>query len=233
VASAGVLNDGVITDTMSGTPQGSPISPLLANIAMHVLDDAWANDGGWRLGTLVRYADDFVIICPTQARAVEAQARVAEILGRVGLRLHPDKTRIVDLRRGAEGFDFLGFHHHKVASWRNRKRFSLQRWPSAKALASIRAKVKERTNRRWVGLDLGVIIGGLNRTLRGWGNYFRWGNSGRKFALIDSYVHERLAMFMSAKHGRTGRNWGRQGRFNYEWLRHQNVHRLTGTIRRR
>jgi retron-type reverse transcriptase len=93
------------------------ISPLLANIALHMLDRAWAR-GGSRLGKLIRFADDFVVLCASQARVDEARRRVAAILAPLGLRLHPDKTRIVQLTRGAQGFDFLGFHLRKVASWK-------------------------------------------------------------------------------------------------------------------
>jgi RNA-directed DNA polymerase len=225
----GVLEGGVITDTVSGTPQGSPVSPLLANIAMHVLDEAWANEGGYALGVLVRYADDFVVICADQRRAQRAQRLAIRVLGRVGLQLHPDKTRIADLRGGAEGFDFLGFHHHKVATWRDRNRFLLQRWPSPTAMSSIRGKVKALTHRRFVGLDMGTIIKTLNPTLRGWGNYFRWGNSARKFTTIDAYVHMRLAMLASAKHGLPKRQW--RPRFNRDWLKQFRLHRLSGTVR--
>jgi hypothetical protein len=224
-----VFEGGIVADTESGTPQGSPISPLLANIALHVLDEAWERDGGYRLGVLVRYADDFVVVCASRARAEAARAKAAAVLAGLGLQLHPDKTRVVDLTRGADGFDFLGFHHHKVASWRDRSRYWLQRWPAAKAMASIRAKVKQLTSRRWCGFEVKVIVTWLNRTLRGWGNYFRWGNSGRKFSAVDSYVHERLALFASAKHGLPGRNW--VARFHYRWLQQLHVHRLTGTVR--
>jgi group II intron reverse transcriptase/maturase len=113
----GVLENGVITDKVSGTPQGSPISPLLANVALHVLDEVWQRRH-WRLGVLVRYADDLVLICATEARAHEARRRVSDILAPLGLGLNPDKTRVACLTRGAEGFDFLGFHHHKVESFR-------------------------------------------------------------------------------------------------------------------
>ncbi len=226
---AGVLDNGVYTDTVSGTPQGSPISPLLANIAMHVLDEAWANEGGYALGVLVRYADDFVVICSDRRHAERARRMATTVLGRLGLQLHPDKTRIANLRNGAEGFDFLGFHHHKMASWRDRNRFYLQRWPSQKAMSSIRGKVKALTHRRFVGLDMGTIIATLNQTLRGWGNYFRWGNSARKFTTIDAYVHMRLAMLASAKHGYTGRHWGR--RFNLDWLKQFKLYHLSGNVR--
>jgi RNA-directed DNA polymerase len=211
---AGVLEDGVTTETGAGTPQGSPISPLLANVALHVLDQAWARQGRG-LGTLVRYCDDFVILCRTRQRAEEARRQVAEILAALGLHLHPDKTRIVELTRGRQGFDFLGFHHHKVESWRRRGRYYLQRWPADRAMNAIRAKIREATDRRFVGHCLAWIVGNLNRVLRGWGAYFRHGNSARKFAMIDSYVHERLAIFASIKHGLHGRN---QHRFNWVWF---------------
>jgi RNA-directed DNA polymerase len=225
----GVLEDGVTTETGAGTPQGSPISPLLANIALHVLDQAWTRHGR-SLGTLVRYCDDFVILCRTRQRAEEARRQVAEILATLGLHLHPDKTRIVELTKGRQGFDFLGFHHRKVASWRWRGRYYLQRWPATRAMNAIRAKIREATDRRYVGHSLAWIVGNLNRVLRGWGTYFRHGNSARKFADIDSYVHERLAIFASTKHGlRYHRNWTH--RFSGAWLRGLGVYQLSGRVR--
>jgi RNA-directed DNA polymerase len=167
---AGVLEDGVTTEIGAGTPQGSPVSPLLANVALHVLDQAWER-GGRSLGVLVRYADDFVILCATKQRAEQARRLVAQILATMGLHLHPDKTRIVGLTRGRQGFDFLGFHHHKVASWRRRGRWYLQRWPADRAMNAIRAKVREATDRRFVGHSLAWIVGNLNLFLRGWGAY--------------------------------------------------------------
>jgi len=224
----GVLEDGVTTVTGTGTPQGSPISPLLANVALHVLDAEWTR-GGRSLGVLVRYCDDFVILCRTRQRAEQARRLVAEILARLGLHLHPDKTRIVELTRGRQGFDFLGFHHHKVESWRRRGRY-LQRWPADRAMNAIRAKIREATDRRFVGHCLAWIVANLNRVLRGWGAYFRHGNSARKFAMIDSYVHERLAIFASIKHGlRYHRNWSH--RFTGAWLRDLGVYRLSGRVR--
>jgi RNA-directed DNA polymerase len=225
----GVLEDGVTTVTGAGTPQGSPISPLLANVALHVLDQAWAR-GGRSLGVLVRYCDDFVILCRTRQRAEQARRLVAEILATLGLHLHPDKTRIVCLSRGRQGFDFLGFHHHKVESWRRRGRYYLQRWPADRAMNAIRAKIREATDRRYVGYPVAWVVANLNRVLRGWGAYFRHGNSARKFAMIDSYVHERLAIFASIKHGlRYHRNWSH--RFTGAWLRDLGVYRLSGRVR--
>lgn len=224
---AGVFEGGVVSDSKAGTPQGSPISPLLANIALHVLDEAWQNVGR-RVGTLVRFCDDFVVLCPTEERAEAARDLAAVTLRALGLRLHPEKTRIVCLREGSEGFDFLGFHHRMRPSWKFPGRYYLQKWPSARAMASIRAKVRERTPRGYVGRDLRYVVEALNPVLRGWGAYFRYGNSSSKFAAIDSYVHERLAKLASAKHGDSGRNWAT--RFTYGWLTELGVYRLTGTV---
>jgi group II intron reverse transcriptase/maturase len=225
---AGVFEGGAVTGVDSGTPQGSPISPLLANIALHVLDEAWETEGR-RLGTLVRYADDLVVLTPSQHRAELARELVAATLARLGLRLHPDKTRIVCLRHGDGGFDFLGFHHRMVESWKRPGRFYLQHWPSPRAMASIRAKVRERTQRRFATAELTVVIDHLNPVLRGWGAYFRHGNSSRKFAAIDSYVHQRMARLASIKYGLSGRHWST--RFNYGWLTGLGVYRLSGTVR--
>ena len=153
------------------------------------------------------------------------------MLGTLGLRLHPDKTRIAHLTGGEEGFDFLGFHHHKVASWKNPDRYYLHRWPSDRAMNSIRAKIRERTGLRQLNWPVELAAADLNSVLRGWGNYFRWGNSARKFAAVDSYVHERLAILASRKHRRRGRNWA--SRYNGAWLRTLGVYRLTGTVRYR
>ena len=228
---AGVLENGVVTDTLSGTPQGSPVSPLLANIAMHVLDEAWAGQTG--IGKLVRFADDFVVMCASRAQAEQARRRAAAVLGTLGLRLHPDKTTIVCLAGGEQGFDFLGFHHRKVESWKHRGRFYLQRWPKDAAVAAIRAKIRERTSPRYVGWPLKDVVGDLNPVLRGWGNYFRNGNSARRFAAVDGYVHERIAILASRKYGLRGRNW--KHRFNTTWFRSLNPrpYQLSGTIRYR
>ncbi|HEX2064404.1 MAG TPA: group II intron reverse transcriptase/maturase [Acidimicrobiales bacterium] len=224
---AGVFEGGVVTDVESGTPQGSPVSPLLANIALHVLDEAWAATRP-RPGTLVRYADDLVVLCPTEARAAEVRERVGAVIAGLGLRLHPDKTRIVHLHQGAEGFDFLGFHHRMVRS-RKSGRWFLHKWPSQRAMASIRAKVRERTTRDRAHVPIEIVVHDLNAVLRGWGAYFRWGNSARKFAVVESYVHERLAILTSTRHARSGRNWATH--YSWAWFRSLGVYRLSGTIR--
>jgi hypothetical protein len=193
-----------------------------------MLDEAWAG-GGRRLGVLVRYADDLVVLCDTKARAVEARELASAALDMLGLRLHPEKTRIAHLARGAEGFDFLGFHHRMRESWKRPGRWYLQKWPSPRAMASIKAKVRERTRRSLAHLPLEQTVENLNPVLRGWGAYFRYGNSGQKFNTIDSYVNQRFAMLASTKHGLRGWNW--TTRFDHPWVTSLGVHRLSGTTR--
>ena len=226
----GVLEGGVVTDSVTGAPQGSPVSPLMANIVLHVLDEAWSRQGH-RLGTLVRYCDDFVVLVPTRARVVEAKARIEAVLEPLGLRLHPDKTRIACLAEGQEGFVFLGFEHRMRESRKWRGRWYLNRWPSPRAMASIKAKVKQRTARRFASLPLEAVVESLNPVLRGWGAYFRYGNSSQKFSAIDSYVHLRMATLASTKHGLHGRNWAT--RFTYGWMTDLGVYRLSGKVRYR
>jgi len=224
---AGIFEGGIVSEQEAGTPQGSPISPLLANIALHVLDEAWAKMAG--LGTLVRYADDFLVLTTSRQRAEEARRRIEAVLAELGLQLHPDKTRIVCLTDGKDGFDFLGFHHRKTPSkWGDRR--YLSKWPSTRAMASIRAKVRERTDRRFASRDLHDVVADLNPVLRGWGAYFRYGNSNRKFAAIDSYAHWRLSKLASVKHATRYRL--RASRFTHDWLTGLGIHRLTGSVRR-
>jgi len=143
--------------------------------------------------------------------------------------LHPDKTRIVCLRLGAEGFDFLGFHHRMVESWKRRGRYYLNKWPSARAMASIRAKVRARTDRCYASLPMEMVVANLNPVLRGWSAYCRYGNSSSKFNDVDSHVHQRMAKLASVKHGISGYNW--TTRFTYQWLSDLGIYRLTGTVR--
>jgi hypothetical protein len=135
----------------------------------------------------------------------------------------------VHLARGAEGFDFLGFHHRMRESRKQQGRWYLQKWPSRRAMASIKAKIRDRTDRSFARLPLEYAVENVNRVVRGWGNYFRYGNSADKFDEIDGYVRERLAILASAKHGLQGRNW--VSRFNYQWTTQLGVYRLSGTVR--
>ena len=155
---AGVMAAGQVRRTLAGTPQGGVISPLLSNIFLHVLDRVW-EDRWAHLGTLVRYADDFVVMCDTKASVEAARERLGLVLARLGLELHPEKTRVVDLTDGREGFDFLGCHLHKRMSgpiWaRSRRRvYYLHRWPSRRAMKQVRARVRGLTPRGRCHTDL-------------------------------------------------------------------------------
>jgi RNA-directed DNA polymerase len=172
---------------------------------------------------------DLVVLCSTRSQAEEARTRVSEILAPLGLRLHSEKTQVVSLARGKEGFDFLGFHHHKVESWKWRGHSYLQRWPAPRTMRAVRMRIRTLTSKCNVNQPVEQVVGELNRVLRGWSSYFRWGNSARKCAVLDSYVHERLAIFLSRKHGLRGRNWGR--RYNGAFFRTLGVYALTRTVR--
>ncbi|MGH7446504.1 MAG: group II intron reverse transcriptase/maturase, partial [Longimicrobiales bacterium] len=232
---AGVMEDGVYSETVSGTPQGGVISPLLSNIYLHLLDDVWERRCA-EVGKLVRYADDFVVLCRTAEDVEEAERRVRIIFERLKLTLHPDKTRKVDLREGEEGFDFLGCHLRmrlsgKLLESRGIRRYYLQRWPSARSMKRVRTKVKELTDRKRYGVrDVRVIIDDLNPVLRGWGNYFRTGNAARKFNQLDTYVYRRLHRFMVKRRGRNLRT-GQAHEWGSQWFWEHGLHRLRGTVR--
>jgi group II intron reverse transcriptase/maturase len=231
---AGVMEDGRVTAMVAGAPQGGVISPLLSNIFLHVLDTVWTKRHA-HLGVLVRYADDFVVMCDTRVQCEQAEQRVREIFARLGLELHPDKTRRVDLSRGYEGFDFLGCHLRKRMSgplWEkmHRRVYYLQRWPSARAMQRVRQRVKACTSRRYCHRDLRDTLAQLNPVLRGWGAYFRTGNAADKFGLVDDYVNWRLKRLLLKRHGRHLRA-GQAARWTPDFFHRLGLHRLRGTIR--
>ena len=141
--SAGVMEDGVSVGSMTGVPQGGTISPLLSNIYGHALDALWAKEAS-HLGKIIRYADDLVILCRTESDAKQAYAWLQRTAQALHLKVHPDKSRVLHVGDGADGFDFLGFHHRMVRS-RKTSRLFCHRWPSRRAMASVRAKVKKIT----------------------------------------------------------------------------------------
>jgi RNA-directed DNA polymerase len=229
---AGVLADGVLSETVTGTPQGGVISPFLANIYLHAFDRAWAERGTGEVGRAAG-ASGGRCVNPEQAEAAQEQARA--ILGELGLSLHPDKTRVVDLREGRQGFDFLVCHFHARMSgklWEQRRiiRYYLHRWPSVRSMKRARARIKALTGRNKVGLELKEVIGRLNLFLRGWGNYFRTGNAAIKFVSLDRYVWWRLFRLMCKKRGRNLRA-GQADRWSSAWFHDQGLHKLMGTIR--
>jgi RNA-directed DNA polymerase len=231
---AGVMEDGVESRVVAGTPQGGVISPLLSNVYLHYLDLLWTRHCS-DLGTLVRYADDFVIVCGSRGDCERAWARVREIMARLGLELHPEKTRMVDLFDGGEGFDFLGCHLRKRMSgriWerRGRRVYFLNRWPSKRAMKRVRQRIRELTPRRRCHEDIRSVVRDLSSVLRGWGAYFRTGNASRCFNAIDLYVWRRLFRLRCARKGRHLRP-GDMGRWSPETFYGFGLHRLSGTVR--
>ncbi len=204
---AGVLEGTVLSHPEQGAPQGGAISPVLANAVLHRLDRAWS-ERYHRLGVLVRYADDLCLCCPTKQRAEAAMAALTALLAELGLALAPAKTQIVSLASGERGVDFLGFHLRMVAS---RRRPSVRYpacWPSDKAMARARSRIRELTGRRRCHVPTYRLVADLNQFLRGWRQYYRWGNSTVRFARLDSYVEERMALLLSKRHARRGRGHG-------------------------
>ncbi len=226
---AGVLEDGKVRALTTGTPQGGVISPLMANIYLNYLDKIWMEQC-CDIGVLVRYADDLVVLCRSEVKAQEALRRLNRVMVLLGLQLHPDKTRLVNLKGGEKGFDFLGFHHRKVCSWRYNK-YYLLRLPGRKAMKSVREKVRSVVgSRRGLHRPLKEVISELNPIVRGWGNYFAVGNSSQQFQKIDSYVQERLFLFLSKKHAKRGRGWS--VRWKHINFRAEGLYFLSGTVKR-
>jgi len=234
---SGVMEEGKVRTVTAGSPQGGVISPLLANIYLDVLDRRWQATHS-HLGVLVRYADDMVILCRTRRQADQALARVKEVLGSLRLQCHPDKTRLVELGLGKDGFDFLGCHLRIVKS-RFKKRRYLFRWPSVKAMKAIRARIHDLTRRRrWAGMkDIRDVIQVLNPVLRGWANYFRTGNASKKFNQLDSYVWRRLLRLLLLRGSqRRARRYAKRPLRPAEWpherlVNDHGLYKLLGTIR--
>ena len=229
----GVMEDGELRSTTTGVPQGGVISPLLSNIYLHVLDLLWSRRSA-HLGTLVRYADDLVVVCKTKQQCEQAERDVRMYLARLGLELHPDKTRRVELYDGKQGFDFLGCHFRKrlsgaILAREGKKKFFLHRRPSQRAMQRIRQKVRDRTPRGRCHTDIRAVIADLNPILDGWGRYFATGNAATSFIQIDRYVVERLRSLHKKRAGRnldarTASTWTR------EYFESFGLHRLRGTV---
>src|SRR3954470_5563556 len=200
---AGVMHDGEVRRPVTGTPQGGVISPLLANVYLHRIDRAWDVR---QHGALVRYADDVVVMCSSRAQAEAALAQLTALLAELGLEPKAAKTRIVQLAVGGEGLDFLGFHHRLVESdgRRTGKHVTfLARWPTNKAMQHARDRIRELTDRSKLLLPVEVIVANVNRFVRGWAAYFRYGNSARHFDKIRGYLRMRLALVISKRHRRS------------------------------
>ena len=180
----------------AGTPQGAVISPLLSNIYLDPLDHEVAGSGY----EMVRYADDFVILCHSEAQAGAALAKVQQWTATAGLRLHPEKTRIVDAtQRG--GFDFLGYHFERG-----------YRWPRRKSVAKLKATIRIKT-RRTQGSSLRTIVTMVNRTLTGWFGYFKHSHK-TAFPPLDQWIRMRLRTILRQRRKRQGRA---RGTDNIRW----------------
>jgi group II intron reverse transcriptase/maturase len=197
---AGVMADGAVHREVTGTPQGGVVSPVLCNVYLHRLDRQWTERG---TGVLVRYADDLVVMCHSKREAEAALESLRSILAELGLEPKAAKTRIVHLEEGGEGLDFLGFHHRRVrGEHRYRHLRFLARWPSREAMQRARERIREITAQRRLLLGVAVIVQDLNNFLRGWANYFRYGNSRLHFTRITTYALRRLALFVAKRHKR-------------------------------
>lgn len=234
---AGVLcEDGVTRDTKMGTPQGGILSPLLANIALSILDDhfaeTWQRDMATRVDRarrrrqggatyrLVRYADDFVVmVSGTKAHAEGLRDEVAAVLSPMGLRLSEEKTLVVGID---EGFDFLGFRIQRQTKRGTNQEF-VYTWPSKKSLASIKAKVKAIT-RQGTNSPLSTLLRRLNPVLRGWTNYFRHGVSKATFGYLHQFTWERVVGWLRRKHRRANWKWLRRRYLaNAWWPEHDGI----------
>lgn len=176
--------------TEQGTPQGAVISSLLANLHLNPLDHQMAGQG-WEM---VRYADDFVILCASREEAEAALETVRQWMEQAGLTLHPTKTRIVDASQQG-GFDFLGYHFERG-----------YRWPRAKSLDKFKAAIREKTRKLRSG-SMREIVEDINRTTRGWFEYFKHSHW-TKFAPLDKWIRQRLRTIQRKRHKGKGRARG-------------------------
>ena len=189
--------------TERGTPQGGVISPLLANVYLNPLDHQMAQ-AGWEL---VRYADDIVILSRSEAEAQNALAAVRAWVSEAGLTLHPEKTRIVNAPQPG-GFDFLGYHFERG-----------MKWPRQKSLMKLKDRVRAQTS-RLDGRNWERIVTGLNRSLRGWYQYFQHSQA-NTFTTVDGYVRRRLRSLLEKRRGRTRQGLGAaQQRWPNKWFAH-------------
>jgi len=192
-----ILEDLQLWTPETGSPQGAVISPLLSNIYLHEVDKAM-KEAGYKM---VRYADDFVILCKSQTEAEAALARVAELVKERGLTLHADKTSLVDTGKAGQGFDFLGYHFENNT-----------RWPRKKSLNKFKETIRSKT-RRSNGRSMTAIIADVNKTNKGWFEYFkhsRW----KTFKPLDGWIRRRFRTILRGYH--KGRGISR-GKDNIRW----------------
>ena len=211
---SGIFNDlGGREESLTGTPQGGILSPLLANIALSALDDHFAREWQQKMGTpyqrskrtrnghgnwkIIRYADDFVLMVSGDRCHAEAlREEVSAVIASLGLRLAPEKTRVIHID---EGFDFLG-HHIRRQRKRGTSKYYVYTRPSRKAIQSIKDKVSEKTYRSTRHQELEELLRSLSQTLQGWASFFRYGVSKATFSTVDYHAWGRLMRWIRAKY---------------------------------
>lgn len=198
----GIMEEGKVRNSHLGAPQGGVISPLLSNIYLNVMDSLWSKRFS-HLGALIRYADDFVILCRTKQQALESIQVIQAIMKKLDLSLHPEKSRLVNIWDDSDGFDFLGFHHRKFPIRRKGGRtfFIMNHIPSKKAMKKMRKKIKDFTEpRHKLFMDIKELVKGLNRRLQGFKNYYQLSPMSKRWLnRIDWYVLQRLNLFNNKK----------------------------------
>jgi RNA-directed DNA polymerase len=228
---AGYLEDGVYYDTEAGTPQGGVLSPLLANIAFHGMEEClgiryvakknkpYAYELHPKSPGLVRYADDFVVFCHTREEAEQAKEKLKSWFAKRGLTFSEEKTHIVDLD---EGFDFLGFNVRQYKVTTSRSGYRLLIRPSKGSVVKAKRKLKT-IFREMHGESVHRLIQELNPVIRGWANYFRTGVSSRTFHKLDDYLFKLQLRWVKRQHPTKSWNWRKRRywgnhRSGYRWV---------------
>jgi len=204
---AGVLHEGRHEESTIGSAQGGVISPLCANIYLNVLDNMWEKHGK-SYGKLVRYADDVVIICKNKKNAKHAMSLLQAVMTKLELELHPEKTKMVSMWDGKEGFDFLGMHHRSMKSMTSKGRVYREtyQYPCKKAMKNMKGSIKEILgNRAVLAKDMKYLIEKLNPKIRGWRNYYGVKTAKRWLNSIDWYVIRRYTIWYNEKHQKRNR----------------------------
>ena len=201
---SGILYGDILEISELGTSQGSVISPLLANIYLNTLDRLWEKYGLTH-GILVRYADDTVIICKNKKSANHALTLLQYIMGKLDLKLHPVKTKIVCMWDGKEGFDFLGMHHRRMTT-ETRQGSTFQetyQYPSRKAMKKMKSAIKSNVNSRSLLVASEEdLIKNLNPKITGWKNYYTTKTSGKWMQALDWYIICTFTRWYNKKHQR-------------------------------
>ncbi|WP_373232861.1 group II intron reverse transcriptase/maturase [Cohnella sp.] len=205
---AGFVKDDQFYETVLGSPQGGVISPLLANIYLNYLDTIWENKFT-ELGTLVRYADDLVILCKTKEQALKSIDVLKAVFGKLELQMNTSKSKLINLWDDKAGFDFLGMHHRKIPKQvKGIERHILRSYPSKKAMKKMKEKVKEVTEpRNRLFWTMNRMVEELNPKIQGWRNYYAMDSFADLFLnKIDWYIRKRLMLFWNKKRNRRSKH---------------------------